>query len=121
MQATNATSRTQDNTQENMHEEGGGMRATNVHRTTSRRKYTKQEEDEMRTTKEPCGQVRGSHTAHKGGGEDEKGKRKSEKHGALCEAEHRKTKKKIQTRKHDQKKRKHHREIDTLRADAGKN
>jgi hypothetical protein len=36
---------------------------------------------------------------------NEKGKRKSEKHEALCEAEHRKTKKKKQTQRHDQQKR----------------
>ena len=51
-----------------------------------------EEEDEMRTTTAvPSGCVRGSHTKGK---PNEKGKRKSEKHDALCEAEHRKTKKK---------------------------
>ena len=39
----------------------------------------------------PCGRVCGSRTQDK---TKEKGKRKSEKHDALCEAEHRKTKKK---------------------------
>jgi hypothetical protein len=87
---------TQDNIQEEIHEE----------------------EDEMRTTNAvPSGRVRDSHTKGK---PNEKGKRKSEKHEALCEAEHRKTKKNKQTKKHDQQKRKRHRETDTLRADAGK-
>jgi hypothetical protein len=48
-------------------------------------------EDEMQTIKAACGRVRGSHTKDK---TNEKGKRKSEKLEALCEAEHQKTKKK---------------------------
>ena len=52
---------------------------------------THEEEDDMRATNAPCGRVCGSRTQDK---TNEKGKRKSERHEALCEAEHRKTKKK---------------------------
>jgi hypothetical protein len=78
---------------------------------------THEEEDDMRATNPPCGRVCGSRTQDK---TNEKGKRKSERHEALCEAEHRKTKKKKQTQKHNPQKRKRHRETDALRADTGK-
>ena len=84
-------------------------------RITPRRNYTKK-----MTKREPQtrpGRVCGLHTKDR---TNENGKRKSEKHNSLCEAEHWKTKKKKQTQKHDQQKRKRRREIGTLRADAGK-
>ena len=86
---------TQDNTEEEIHEK----------------------QDEMRTTNAPCSQAR-LWLGHKGQNK-RKWKHKSEKHEPLCEVEHRKTKRKTDT-KHDQQKRKRHRQTDTLRADAGK-
>jgi hypothetical protein len=103
------------------------------HRTTPRKIYTKkrrkcepqdntqhveihEEKDQTRNTNAPYPRAR-LWIAYK---TNEKGKRQSEKHEALCEAEHRKTKKNKQTKQPDQQKRKRHRETDTLRADAGK-
>ena len=84
MRATNAPSRTQNNTHENLYEEEDEMRATQ----DNTKEEIQEEQDEMRTTNAPCC---GSDTKDK---QTKKGKWKSEKHGALCEAEHKKTKKK---------------------------
>ena len=54
-----------------------------------------EEHDEIQTTNAPCRQVCGSDTKDK---TNEKGKRKSDKREALCQAEHRKTKQKIDTK-----------------------
>ena len=116
----------QDNAQENIHEEKEERRATNApcgrvcgSRTQDNTQQVEkhEEKDKTRNTNAPYGRGCGSHTKDK---TNEKGKRKSEKHEALCEAEHRKTKKNKQTKQQDQQKRKRHRETDTLRADAGK-
>ena len=67
-----------------------GAFVARAHRTTPRRNYTKKMTKREPQTR-PAGAFFGLHTKDR---TNEKGKQKSEKHSALCEVKHRKTKKK---------------------------
>ena len=120
LQTTKATSRTQDNTQENIHEEEDELRAINAPRTHTGQhpEGTTRRKGQSANRKRARWRVCDLHTKDKNKRKRETKIRESK---SLCvrQSNGKQAKKKKQTQKHDQQKRKRRRETDTLWADAG--